>query len=577
MSSISTICELVDFGLDNNSGIVASTKRHGTWTDTHVSTFREHAEACAAGFYSLGVRKGDRVALHSESSTEWLLIDQALLSLGAVSVPIYTTQPEVQIKHIVHDADVCGYVVSSKDLYERCPADLMSSPSLKWMIGILGKYAPDMLTMEDLIERGKVQLSREPDLINQTKAAVTSNDLATLCYTSGTTGQPKGVMLTHGNLTTNAISVAERLPFEVPARVLSFLPLSHSLERVASLFYLSKSCPIYFIETTDELIEDMQHVCPVHMTTVPRLLEKVHAGVMAKATAEKGVAGRIGRWALRRAERFDLVNPEENLLSKIAETLVYKKVRAKLFGGKLKALTSGGAALSPKVQAFINGLGVYCGQGYGLTETSPVITLYESKKLRPRSVGTPIHDVEVKIAEDGEILTRGPHVMRGYYNMREETAETISKDGWLHTGDIGELDQDGHLYITDRKKQLFKLSTGKYVAPGPIEVKLASDPLIEHAVIIGPDFKFCAALIVADAAYVEKVFGPEMDKNELTSKVQEIIDKVNKDLPGWEQVKKFHLTLDPFTIDGGELTPTLKVRRRNVFRRYEKEIDNLYS
>ncbi|MCY4158608.1 MAG: long-chain fatty acid--CoA ligase, partial [Bacteroidetes bacterium] len=530
-----------------------------------------------AGFYSLGVRKGDRVALHSENSTGWLIVEQALLALGAVSVPIYTTQPADQIMHIVRDAAVCGYVVSSENLHHNCPEDLASSPSIKWTMGIVGKFSPEMLTLEELIERGKEQLSGEPDLINQTKASVTSEDLATLCYTSGTTGQPKGVMLTHGNLTTNALSLEERLPFEVPARVLSFLPLSHSLERVASLFYLSTGCPIYFIETTEELMDDLQHVRPEHMTTVPRLLEKVHAGIITKAIAKKGLAGMIGRWAFRRAEQFDLENPKPSIMDKIADKIVYSSVRDMLFGGKLKALTSGGAALSPQVQAFINGLGIYCGQGYGLTETSPVISLYEGNKLRSRSVGTPIRDVEVKIAEDGEILTRGPHVMRGYYNMPEETAETITDDGWLHTGDIGKLDEDGHLYITDRKKQLFKLSTGKYIAPAPIETALASHALIEHAVIIGPGLKFCAALIVVDALYAEKAFGEKADEKVLANEVQLVIDKVNQNLPAWEQVKKFHLTLDPFTIDGGELTPTLKVRRKNVFAKYEKEIDQLYS
>lgn len=577
MTAISTLCDLIDHGLTHNAGIVASTKRNGKWTDTDVGTFRKRMDACAAGFYSLGVRKGNRVALHSENSTEWLIIDQALLSLGAVSVPIYTTQPAGQILHIVRDAGVCGYVVSSEELFERCPDDMMSGSDLKWMMGILGSYTDGMLTMKEVIARGEGQLSETPDLLKETRSAIASDDLATLCYTSGTTGQPKGVMLSHGNLTTNALAVAERLPFDVPARVLSFLPLSHSLERVASTFYLSKSCPIYFIETTDELMEDMKHVRPAHMTTVPRLLEKVHAGIMAKAVAEKGAAGLIARWAFGRAEQHDLNNPSANLLDKIADKLVYGKVRDALFGGNLQALTSGGAALSSQVQAFINGLGIYCGQGYGLTETSPVITLYERKKLRPGSVGTPIQDVEVKIADDGEILTKGPHVMLGYYNMPEETAETITGDGWLHTGDIGKLDEDGHLYITDRKKQLFKLSTGKYIAPVPIEVELASDPLIEHAVVIGPDFKFCAALIVADAAYVANAYGPEPDRKTLDDAIQTVIDKVNEDLPPWEQVKKFHLILEPFTIDAGELTPTLKVRRKNVFAKYQTEIDDLYS
>ncbi len=577
MSTISTLCELIDSGLDHYSGVVASTKRNGTWIDTDVDLFRTNVNACAAGFYSLGIRKGERVALHSENCTEWLIIDHALLSLGAVSVPIYTTQPEEQITHIVQDAKVSGYVVSSQELYDRCPSDLTSNSGLNWMVGLLGKFSENMLTMEDLVEQGTKLLSDEPDLLQKTKADVNREDLATICYTSGTTGKPKGVMLSHNNLTTNALSLAERLPFDVPARVMSFLPLSHSLERVASNFYLSESCPIYFIETTDELMDDMQHVRPAHMTTVPRLLEKVHAGIMAKAAAEKGVPGVIARWAFRKAEQFNLNDPQVGLLGKLADKLVYSKVRSTLFGGNLRALTSGGAALSPHVQAFINGIGVYCGQGYGLTETSPVITLYERGSLRPRSVGTAIRDVEVKIAEDGEILTRGPHVMVGYYNMPKETAEVISDDGWFHTGDIGKLDEDGHLFITDRKKQLFKLSTGKYIAPVPIEVELASDPLIEHAVILGPDFKFCSALIVTDGAYVENAYGPEPGEDLLTEAVQSVIDKVNQSLPPWEQVKKFHLISEPFSIDSGELTPTLKVRRKNVCAKYQKEIEHIYA
>lgn len=578
MSSISTICQLVDAGLDSNSSIVASTKRKGAWYDTDHVTFRDQLHACAAGFYSLGVRKGDRVAIHSESSTEWLILDQALLSLGAISVPIYTSQPQDQILHIAGDAGICGYIVSSQELYDRCPAQFVSSvPTMQWMVGIRGKFSPETLTYDELMQRGKELLSSEPDLLTTTKEAIQSTDLATICYTSGTTGMPKGVMLTHRNLTTNAIAVADRLPFTVPGPVLSFLPLSHSFERIATLFYLSKSCPIYFIETPDELLSDMQHVRPRHMTTVPRLLEKVHAGVITKSLNETGIKGKIGRWALARAEKFDLENPSSSLSDLIAEKLVYKKVRARLFGGDLQAITSGGAALSGRIQSFINGLGVYCGQGYGLTETSPVITLYEKGKLRAGSVGTPIQDVEVKIAEDGEILSRGPHIMQGYYNMPEETAETISEDGWFHTGDIGEMDQDGYLYITDRKKQLFKLSTGKYIAPAPIEVALASNALIEHAVIIGPNYKFCSALIVVDNGYVEQSFGADVDSAVLTGAVQKLVDKVNEGLPGWEQIKKFLLLTEPFTIDGGQLTPTLKVRRKNVLEQYKNQIHQLYS
>ncbi len=578
MSSISNLCELIDHGLNNYSGIVASTKRKGTWYDTDITSFKEQLNACAAGFYSLGVRKGDRVAIHSENSTEWLLIDYALLSLGATSVPIYTTQPQAQILYILKDASVCGYAVSSQNLYDRCPAQMMSdTPSLKWMVGIQDKFSSEMMTLGDVMTRGKEQLSETPDLISQTKSKIQHEDLATICYTSGTTGQPKGVMLTHRNLTTNAMSLGDRLTFDVPCNVLSFLPLSHSFERIASLFYIFKSCAIYFIETPDELMDDIQHIRPHHMTTVPRLLEKVHSAMMTKAIETTGIQGQVARWAFNKAENYDIENPSNSLSDKIADSLVYKKARAR-FGGNLEAITSGGAALSPKVQSFINGIGIYCGQGYGLTETSPVITLYERGKLRAGSVGTPIQDVQVKIAEeDGEILTKGPHIMAGYLNLPDETAQTISEDGWLHTGDIGKIDEDGYLHITDRKKQLFKLSTGKYIAPAPIEVALASSALIEHAVVVGPDFKFCAALIVVDARYVEQALGKEVDSSVLEREVQTIIDDVNQDLPPWEQIKKFHVIHDPFTIDGGQLTPTLKVRRKNIFTQFKDEIDSMYT
>ncbi len=578
MSSISNLCELIDHGLNNYSGIVASTKRKGTWYDTDITSFKEQLNACAAGFYSLGVRKGDRVAIHSENSTEWLLIDYALLSLGATSVPIYTTQPQAQILYILKDASVCGYAVSSQNLYDRCPAQMMSdTPSLKWMVGIQDKFSSEMMTLGDVMTRGKEQLSETPDLISQTKSKIQHEDLATICYTSGTTGQPKGVMLTHRNLTTNAMSLGDRLTFDVPCNVLSFLPLSHSFERIASLFYIFKSCAIYFIETPDELMDDIQHIRPHHMTTVPRLLEKVHSAMMTKAIETTGIQGQVALWAFNKAENYDIENPSNSLSDKIADSLVYKKARAR-FGGNLEAITSGGAALSPKVQSFINGIGIYCGQGYGLTETSPVITLYERGKLRAGSVGTPIQDVQVKIAEeDGEILTKGPHIMAGYLNLPDETAQTISEDGWLHTGDIGKIDEDGYLHITDRKKQLFKLSTGKYIAPAPIEVALASSALIEHAVVVGPDFKFCAALIVVDARYVEQALGKEVDSSVLEREVQTIIDDVNQDLPPWEQIKKFHVIHDPFTIDGGQLTPTLKVRRKNIFTQFKDEIDSMYT
>ena len=571
-----TICELVDQGLKRNSGLAASTKRGGAWIETSADEFVRAMHECAAGFYDLGVRKGDRVALHGESSTEWLIIDQALMRLGAVSVPIYTTQPADQIRFIVEDAQACGYVVSTEALYSVCGSQLQQAPSMKWTVGLFGRFAEDALTLEDLKARGRDRQQNEPDLVERSTQSVSADDLATLAYTSGTTGTPKGVMLTHGNITTNAIVVSERMPYQAPATVLSFLPLSHSLERMASIFYLHTACPIHFIETTDEFLEDIQTVRPVHMTSVPRLLEKVHAGVMNKVNAASGLKAKLARWALNRANQFDVTRTTRSFMDGLAERLVYSKLRDRLFGGRLKALTSGGAALAPDVQSFFNGIGVICGQGYGLTETSPVITLYDRNQLRPGSVGQPVRDVEVRIAEDGEILARGPNIMKGYYNMPDATAEVMAEDGWFHTGDVGRL-EEGHLYITDRKKQLFKLSTGKYVAPTPIEVALTTHPLIEHAVVLGFNRKFCAALIVPDGAGLMQKLGADPSTGAVDAFVQSVVDQVNAKLPIWEQVKKFCVIGDPFTIETGELTPTLKVRRREVFAKYKSEIDALYE
>ena len=571
-----TICGLVNEGLAAYSGLASSVKRGGKWIDTSAKDFVAGMYAFAAGLYELGIRKGDAVALHAENSTEWLIIDQALLRLGAVTVPIYTTQPVEQIRHIVNDAEVRGYIVSTADLFAGCPEDLSTAASLDWTLGIFGSHAEGMLTYEDVLAQGRERLKDDPDLVARCEKEVQGEDLATLAYTSGTTGVPKGVMLTHSNIATNLVALMERLPFDPPCTMLSYLPLSHSLERLATMLYLHMSCPIYFVENFLEIADDMKTVRPVHMTTVPRLLEKVHSGIMNKAEEASGPKGKLARWAFGRANRYDLTNPDRGPAHRLADKLVYSKVRDAVFGGNLEVLTSGGAALSPVVQSFINALGIICGQGYGLTETAPVISLFEEKDLRPGSVGRPIRHVEVKIADDGEILARGPNIMRGYYNMQDETAAVMSEGGWFHTGDIGTL-KDGHIYITDRKKQLFKLSTGKYVAPTPIEVALTEHPLIEHAVVLGEDRKFCGALLVPDRQGIMQQFGSMLPANELHDQLDTVVGAVNEGRPPWEQIKKFGLVSKPFTIETGELTPTMKVRRKVVYKKYSELIDSVYA
>jgi len=372
--------------------------------------------------------------------------------------------------------------------------------------------------------------------------------------------------------------VEGRLPFKPPVTMLSYLPLAHSFERAVSILCLYTACPIHFVEDFLEIKEDIQTVRPVHMTTVPRLLEKVHAGLHQMASTTKGPRGALLSWALRLAESYDLRKGKGPFGHGLAERLVYRKIREN-FGG-LQFFTSGGAALSPEIQAFFNGIGIICGQGYGLTETSPVISFYTRDDLRPGSCGTCIPGVEAKIAEDGEILSRGPNIMKGYYKMPEETAEAIDEDGWFHTGDLGRIDEDGHIYVTGRKKQLFKLSTGKYIAPTPLEIGLCNSPLIEQAVIVGPGRKFCAALVTVDSAIVAKELGEVANiatDPKVQAHVQEIVSIVNTDKPQWEQIKKFHILDTPFTIASGELTPTLKVKQHVVYEKYSAQIDALYA
>ena len=394
-------------------------------------------------------------------------------------------------------------------------------------------------------------------------------------------------MLTHANITSNVGSVLERIPWDIEGerggKILSYLPLSHVFERMLAYLYLHIGYPIFFVEHFERILEDIQTIEPIHFATVPRLLEKVHAGIHAKAREMTGVKRRTMEWGLALADRYDVemdLGVRRGAEYALADALVFKKLRA-LFGGNLRAITSGGAALRPEVMNFINAIGIFCGEGYGLTETSPVISVYKKGELRAGSVGKPIRDVEVEIASDGEIRVRGPNVMRGYYGMPEATAEVLDGDGWFSTGDIGRFDADGYLWITDRKKALLKLSTGKYVAPQPIESRLVSSPFVEQAVVIGQGEKFSAALLVLDSEAVRRFFaergeplveGLDADDERVMALIQEHVDRVNADLPPWEQVKKFTLLNQPWSVEGGELTPTLKIKRRVVQEKHRDEI-----
>ena len=587
-----TILGLVEQGLPKNTtGTTVATKRDGRWTRTPRAEFERQVELFAYGLRDLGVSRGDRVALHAENSAEWLIADQAVLSLGAVVVPIYTTQPADQIQYIVENSEAVAYVVSTEALHRAVASVLASAPSLKAVVGVRGSFADGMLAWGDVLARGERRKGEEPDFFRASRAEVKADDLATLIYTSGTTGTPKGVMLSHGNLTSNVLSSLERMPWDIEGergqKILSYLPLSHVFERMLSYLYLHIGYPVWFVESFEQILEDMQTVRPVHFSSVPRLLEKVYAGIHNKAGSLSGAQKAIFQWGMALADRYDVEAPlgvVDRVQYALADALVFRKVRA-LFGGNLKAITSGGAALSKEVMNFINAIGIFCGQGYGLSETSPVIAVYTKGKLRAGSVGQPIRGVEVKIADDGEILVRGPNVMQGYFKNPQATAEVMSEGGWFHTGDVGHLDEAGCLFITDRKKELLKLSTGKYIAPQPIEGRLAASRYIEQVVVIGNSRQFCTALVVIDVVAITahlKERGeavPEDVAGHPTVKelIQREIDAVNATLPAWEQVKKFALIRRPWSIETGELTPTLKIKRRVVHEKHADEIQTLYT
>ncbi len=571
-----TICELIDRGMAAQDDFTISVKRAGTWIDTKAVSFREQINSFAAGLYELGVRHGDRVALHAENSTEWLVADHAILRIGAVTVPIYTTQPPDQVSYILNNAGARVYIVSTQDLYHGVRTDVKAAESVIARIGILGSYGEGMPTLQDVQASGRARLASHPELVEDLTKRISPDDLATLAYTSGTTGEPKGVMLTHSNIASNILSTAKRMPFDPPGRMLSYLPLSHSLERMASFMYLYMGCSIYFVENHLELAEDIKTVRPKHMTSVPRLMEKIHAAVEARGANTTGLGGNLLRWALSIANSYDVTRKSKSVGHHLADRLVFSKLRMRVFGGSLEAITSGGAALAPHTMSFFNAVGIHCGQGYGLTETSPVISLGGRGDLRPGSAGPPLDGIKVRIAEDDEILARGPNIMAGYYGKPEETSEVMGDDGWFHTGDIGHI-KDGHIYITDRKKQLFKLSTGKYIAPTPIEIALCESPLIEQAVVIGSERKFCGALIVPDTQAVKNKLGEGAGDEAIHTLVEKIVWNVNKGLPVWEQVKKFHILDAPFTIATGELTPTMKIKRRIVREKYADVINALYE
>jgi long-chain acyl-CoA synthetase len=560
----------------------------------------ERIRDLSLGFRALGIERGDRVAIIAESRPEWLLCDLAVLTAGAVTVPIYPTLSSSQAKYILHDSGARLAVVSTKLQLEKIQEVRHLLPSLEAVVLMDASAAavppgsPSVLALDEVERRGHARMTGEWGAgrgFRDDARAIAPEDLATIIYTSGTTGEPKGVMLTHGNLVSNMRATADALKISQDDVALSFLPLSHGFERMVAYVYLFCGVTVVFAESFDTVARDMGRVRPTVLTGVPRVYEKLHARITEAAAASGGAKAMMFRWALTaglaRAKavlRGRTVGPLTSMAGAIGDRVVFSAIRAKL-GGRLRFVASGSAPLAANVMEFFHAIGIPIIEGYGLTETAPILTFNPLNALRVGTVGRPITGVELRIADDGEILARGPNIMTGYFNKPEATAAAL-EDGWFHTGDIGQIDADGYLTITDRKKDLLVTSGGKKIAPQPIEGVLKRSPLIAEAVLLGDRRKYAAVLIVPEFKALERrlkdLGRPPGTREELIARddvvalYQEIVDALNRELSQYERIKRITLLPREFTVESGELTPTLKVKRKVVEEKWKQQIESLY-
>ncbi|HKS29961.1 MAG TPA: long-chain fatty acid--CoA ligase [Pyrinomonadaceae bacterium] len=572
-----------------------SYKRDGRWHSISSEKMIERAREVALGLYSLGVRHGDRVGLLSQNCPEWTLADAGSLFCGAADVPIYSTQTPSQVCYILKDSGARVLFIENRAAFERVRESLKGCDTLKHVIYFDADGVEDerAVALSDLEARGRELWKEQPDLITELERALKPYDLATIIYTSGTTGEPKGVMLTHSNLVSNLLDSSSHLSFGLEDVALSVLPLSHVLERLAMYMYINHGMSVYYAESLEKVGENFREVRPTVFVGVPRLFEKIYQRIKERAASEGKLKAAILNWAVSVGKlhaRYELNHQRVPRMlafkQRLATRLVFHKWRAGM-GGRVRLFVSGGAALSEEIGYIFAGAGLPIVQGYGLTETSPVISAGRLEDNRIGTVGRPIRNVEVRIADDGEIETRGPNVMLGYYNKPEETRAVFTEDGWFKTGDIGTLDDDGFLRITDRKKELFKTSGGKYIAPQPIEQLIKGSRFVNQVVLVGNERKFPAALIVPDweqlQSYAELKGLDARTPSELVKHPRIVnlferqVNAHTEDLAQFEKVKRIALLEQELTIEGGELTPTMKVKRRVVDEKYKDLIDRLYE
>ena len=569
-------------------------KVNGEWVDVSYEKMGEAVANVAAGLIDLGLKPGDRISLLCNNRIEWAHCDLGILFAGGVTVTIYPTSIPREVFYILENSDSKMIFVEDEQQCRKVEEIFEELPNLQKIIVMSGKIDTDDKTcsLSELIDKGRKRLKEEPDLTDRAGKEIKEDDLAAIIYTSGTTGPPKGVMLSHLNILFAITTTMERFgDISDIHKNLSFLPLSHALERIGGHFMpLVFAKTIAYAESFEKVGENFREVKPEVALAVPRVFEKVYARIQSQLNQASFVKSALFRWA-NNTGKAALVFRQKNMplpfwLSArhtIAERLVFKKIRD-ILGGHLKYFVSGGAPLDAQIAEFFFSMGILVLEGWGATETSAPSTMNMPDAFKIGSVGRPLPGVEVRVEEDGELLIRGPNVCGGYWKMPEQSAETFDKDGWYHTGDVGRMDEDGFFYITDRKKELIITSGGKNISPQNIENKLKLSPLVSNAMAYGDKRNYIIALITLDEEAVRERLGQDVGSHEEFSKNQKLVelielevDKVNKDLPRFEQIKKFRIPPEDFTVEADELSPSLKLKRRNITARYKELIDSMYT
>jgi long-chain acyl-CoA synthetase len=588
MGQVTRLFDLLDLYASNYSSKSDAFchKKGGTWRKYSSSDYITHADLISLGLLSLGIGKGDRIATIMTNSPEWNFFDMGIMQVGAVQVPLYPALGEEDYRYILNDSNVRLIIITNQVIFQRISHILPDYHSEKTIFSI--EKVKGARHWKEILEFGR-QFSNLESLEN-IKRAVQPTDLATIIYTSGTTGRPKGVMLSHNNFISNFSTCAKIQEFRESERVLSFLPLCHVYERMLNYLFQSFGMSIYYAESVDKLAENIREIRPHAFATVPRVLEKIYDKIVTRGRKLPAPMRVLFFWGLRQGHKFELNHRNGwfyDIKLLVANLLVFRIWR-KALGNNIKVIVSGGASLHPRLARLFWAARIHVMEGYGLTETSPVIAVYnfEPGGVKFGTVGPVLPGVEVKIAEDGEILCRGPNIMLGYYNRPERTHDVIDPDGWFHTGDIGVFEDGKYIKITDRKKEIFKTSTGKYIAPQVIEQKFQQSQFIEQIMVIGENRKYTAALIVPDFEYLKNwcaVKHVNFISNERAIRNPRIIhrfkvevNRINQDLGQTEKIKKFRLLHQEWTFDGGELSMTMKLRRKFILEKYHSIIEETY-